>query len=97
MTRAYTPLTIAIGLCFCILNCGNASELETCKQKISDSAERGKKIASERGLKGVLDKAQIGSLRTSGDKSSLKTCNKTLEKLIGIIKILEEKVEAEKK
>ncbi|MBX9696893.1 MAG: hypothetical protein K2X53_02285 [Alphaproteobacteria bacterium] len=97
MTRAYTSLIMAIGFCFFTFSCGNATELAACKKKINDMAEQGKKIASERGLKGILDKAQIGSLRTSGDKSSLKACNKTLDQLIGIIKALNKKVETEKK
>lgn len=97
MARKNTPLIMTIFLCFCTLSSGNATELDECKKKINDLAERGKNAAGERGLKGVLDKAQIGSLRTSGDKSSLKTCGQTLEKLTKLVHLVEKKVETEKK
>lgn len=97
MIRSYTPLMMTIFLCFCTLTYGNATELNECKKKINDLAERGKNIAGKRGLKGVLDKAQIGSLRTSGDKSSLQACDQTLDKLTGLVNRVEKKVEAEKK
>lgn len=59
--------------------------LEQCHKEINTLAEEGKDLASEKGLKGLIDKAQIGSIRALGDKSTLDACTKTRNKLSKII------------
>lgn len=59
--------------------------LEQCHKEINTLAEEGKDLASKKGLKGLIDKAQIGSIRALSDKSTLDTCTKTRNKLLKII------------
>lgn len=71
--------------------------IENCHKEINQLSEHGKSIAEKKGLKGIIDKAQIGSLRALGDKSTFDACIKTRDKLLKFIASLKKSMSDSKK